>query len=243
MLAKRRHPTLPALALPRSAPLALALLCLTAGSAAAGTPASSPREVRVPWSVAAEDEGVESLFGHAAGLGFLDGMEFAVGFSVLADGPGRPSQVSWALGTGLGPLGLALGYSLFPDGSDVEAFVHRLDLGFALRLAKALSIGLGWHGLYSDTNPQLDAYDSLSLSVTLRPLRVLSVGITLDHLDTPTLGSTIEPVDGRLSVALRPGTERVTLALEANREIRADSGWGVGGSARFMLVPGLTVGA
>lgn len=236
--------TVPATALARLIGLAVLGLILAIGSPShAGRPLSSPRPVFVPWSVAAEADGVEATVGHHAGLGFLDGIEVGFSFALPITGDERATQFSWMLAGALGPLKLGMGYSLFPVSDGIEAMAHRLDIAAAFRISHAWSIGVGWHGLFSDLQPQVDAYETWGISTTVRPLSWLSVALGFDRINTPQFGVDTAPADVRLSIGLRPDTERLAFGISGHREIGDTGGWGVGGSLRAMPVDGFVVGA
>ena len=218
---------------------ACAILC--APGVRAGAPSSSPRPVFVPGTVAAERDGITSVFGHHAGLGFIDGFEAGLGFSVplLDDLPGN--GFSGAVGGRLGPIAMAIALSRLDDGA-VDSVSHRFDLGLAVRLGQLASFGFGYESLSSDTLPGIDEYATWSLSGTVRPFRALAVGIGIDRIDSPKTGAAVlEPI-GRFSLGLRPGSERVSFGLEAARVFSSDGGWLVGGSLKVMPIPGLTIG-
>ncbi len=222
----------------------LAVTAVTSGSAArAGAPAPAPRPLFVPWTVAAEDEGVESTVGHHAGLGFMDGVEAGLSFALPVSGEERPAQFSWMVAGALGPLKLGLAYSLFPTSEGIQALTHRLDIGYAVRINHGWSLAFGWHGLFSDTAPQLDNYGSWSISTTVRPLRWFALGLGFDRVNTPQLGAGTVPAAARLSLAFRPNTERFSIGVDAHTDIDDPVGWSVGGSLRAMPVDGFVVGA
>jgi len=229
----------------RVATAARALLCVSLGlasSAHAGPPADDPRPVVIPWTFAPEQSGVESLLHHAAGLGYMSSLELGLGVTTRLDGDAPVNSVVGLAGARLGPLALALGVASIGDGPDTGSSTTRVDFGLALRLGSAASLGLGWHGLSNDDDEALDDYESWSLSLDLRPLRAFALALAIDHLDTPELGGAEQDAVARLAIGLRPATERITIGLEAARTLGDDALWTVGGSVRFMLVPGLVLG-
>ncbi len=222
---------------------ALALALAASSAAVAGPPQSSPRRLWVPWSQGADAEGVAATVHHAAGLGFMPGFELGLGVSTRLSGDEAVNSVTGLVGGRVGPLAVGLGLSGIGDGPGTDSTTLRFDLGLALRLSDGFALGLQWSRLSSDVSDALDRFDTWSLSATLRPVRALSVALSLDQLDTPELaeGQHLDPI-ARLSLGLRPGTERLTFGLEASRVLGAGALWTVGGSLRAMLIPGLVVG-
>ena len=223
--------------------LALALLAGAAPPARSGPPAEGPRPVLVPWTFGLEQDGPESVLHHAAGLAYLSRLELALGVTARLDGDAPLNSVVGLLGGRLGPLAFGAGLSGIGDGPGSDSTTTRLDLGLALRLSDGAALGLAWHGLYSDASPALDAYGAWSLSLDLRPLRALALAIGLDRFDTPELDGTAQDAVARVALAFRPGTERVTLGLEAARTLGDEAQWTLGGTLRTLVIPGLTVGA
>lgn len=210
--------------------------------ARAGAPDPSPRPVTPAWTVGAEQEGAESVFNHAAGLGFLEGFEFAGGYTANLSGDGPGSGFSGVLGIPLGVLNLGFGLSRLSDGPELDTHTTRFDVGFAFGAGNVASLGFNWHGLYSDTFDQIDDYSTWSVSTTLRPFRAMSLALALDRFDQPKLGaSSLHPVV-RISLGIRPGTERVTIGGEFQRVTSDGGGLKAGGSLRAMIVPGLAIG-
>ncbi|MFT7581208.1 MAG: protease-4 [Myxococcota bacterium] len=221
----------------------LAAVFTTALGASAAPPGDSPRGFIVPWNQAPELEGVESTLGHAAGLGFLEGAELGLGITTRLSGDGPVNAFTGMAAGRLGPIALGLAFGGIGDGPGSDSTTTRFDVALALRLSAQISLGFHWHGLYSDVDPALDEYDSWDVSATLRPLRALAISLGLERFDNPDLGATaLDPIL-RLGIGIRPGTERITLGLEASRLMADDGIWTVGGSARAMVVPGFSLGA
>lgn len=227
---------------PRLARLALALALVAPAPALAGPPTDAPRPIFTPWTFGPEQDGVEALLHHAAGLGFMSSFELGLGVTTRLSGAEPVNSVVGLAGGRLGPLAFGLGVASVGDGPGTDTATTRVDVGLAVRLGDHAAVGLQWLGLSNDSLPALDAYGAWSLSADLRPLRALAIALSLDRLDSPRFGAeTLDPI-ARLAVGVRPGTERVTLGVEASRELADDARWTLGGSARFMLIPGLVVG-
>lgn len=230
----------------RTAAALAALFVLVAGSggppaARAGGREGAPRQVRLPFTGAAEVEGLEAAVGHAAGLGFLEGAELGAGWSTRLDGGGAADGVLGAGAFRLGPLGLGLGLSRTGAGIGIEDAMGRLDLAVALRLAARFSLGLRWTRLSGDVEA-LDGWRSLSLSTTVRPARTLSVALGLDRLGGPKIGTREDDLLARAAVALRPGTERVAFGLDGASTLAESPSWFAGASLRLMPFEGVVVG-
>lgn len=219
---------------------------LTANPARSAPPAPSPRPVVLPWSFAPELEGAEATFTHAAGLGFLSGFELGLGGTVRLSGAERVAGVMGVTALRLGPLAFGLGLAGIGDGPGTDTTTTRLDVALALRLSEHAALGVQWMDLGSDLDPELDDYGAWTLSATLRPWRGLGIALALEHFNGPVVpgagGFEEDPVL-RLSVGVRPGTERLTFGLEGARTL-ADEGalWQAMATARSMVVPGLALG-
>ncbi|MCA9517993.1 MAG: S49 family peptidase, partial [Myxococcales bacterium] len=221
--------------------LGLTVALATPSDALAGPPSESPRAMFSPWTAAAEQDGVEAVLTHAAGLGFMSSLELGLAVTTRLQGDDPVNSVLGLLGARLGPLAVGLGLGGVGDGPGTDSTTTRVDWGLALRLSDALSVGFGWQALYSDVDADLDAYDTWSLSTTLRPFRALSLAVAIDRFDTPKLAGDDLNAILRVGLGVRPGTERVTVAADFSHELGGDP-WTLGGSVRVMLVPGLVIG-
>jgi protease-4 len=198
-------------------------------------------EAPIPWQLSADHQGVESVFGHAAGLGFLEGAELGLGSRGVGDAFLEIDRFLAGASTRLGPIGLGVGVVL-PTGD--EDGVRRVDTSLALRLGRHLAVGLRVerHEAEGDEGHTLDGFERMAVSTTWRPARSLSVALGVDNIYRPTLG------DGHLepmftgSLAVRPGTERMAFGAEGGAALRGPEQWRVGGSLRFMVTPGFEVG-
>jgi protease IV len=220
----------------------LASLVWTSG-AYSGTSAPSARSVYVPWADSVDQDSGAAVFNHSAGLAYSKGSSLGVGFSVLADGAGDGDAFFGMASTSLGPIHLGLGVARLTGGGLTKEVAFRTDVGMALSLGANASVGVGWHGFASDDQPALATYQSWSLSTHMRPLRSLALALDLDRLNTPSLEGQAQPVHGRFGLALRPGTERLSVGLNASTDFSDAPEWSVGGSLRTMFFDGFTLGA
>jgi protease-4 len=221
-------------------------VCLLAGGSAAwaGPPAPSVGEVAIPWAVPAEDEGSESVLGHAAGLGFLPSYVeggVAVGARVL--GSGRVATVTGLAAGRYGPIAAGLGISWLGESA---AFglerAWRVDLGLAARIADEVSLGIAWHGVWDERGAGFDGLSSFALSGTFRPLRELSIALAIDRFNSPEVGgAALRPV-ARGGMVVRPGVDRLAIGADGGVVLAAAPSWYAGMSLRVMLVPGLELG-
>jgi len=226
---------------------AFALLVLAgAGPVFGAPPGPSPRPVVLPWTFAPELEGGEAVYGHAAGLGFLNGFELGLGGVTRLSGS---QAVAGVLGFGaarLGPLAFGFGLAGIGDGPGTDTTTTRLDAALALRLSDHAALGVHWMDLGSDLDPELDDYGAWTLSATLRPWRGLGLSLALEHFNAPIMpgtGGFEEDPTLRLSVGFRPGTEKLTFGLEGARTLTDERAlWQAMATARMMVVPGLGLG-
>ncbi len=222
------------------------LAVLTTTAAYAAPPAPSPRPLVLPWTFGPEVDGADATVTHAAGLGFLSGLELGLGFTTRLSGD---ETVSALMGLGafrLGPIAFGLGVSGVGDGPGTDTSTTRLDIALALRLAETFALGLQWTDLGSDANAELDDYGAWTLSATLRPWRSLGIALAVENLNAPiipnTAGREADPV-ARIGVAIRPGTERLVFGLEGSRTLADELAvWQGMVTARAMLLPGLALG-
>jgi protease-4 len=198
-------------------------------------------EAPIPWQLSADHEGIESVFGHAAGLGFLEGAELGIGTRGIGKGFLEIDRFLAGASTRLGPIGLGVGLVL-PTGDDDG--LQRMDTSLALRLGRHLAVGLRMerHEAEENGGHALDGFERMGVSTTWRPARSLSVALGVDNVDRPAFGAGhLEPtLTG--SVALRPGTERMAIGAEGGTALKGPEQWRVGGTLRFMATPGLEVG-
>ncbi|MBL8788687.1 MAG: S49 family peptidase [Deltaproteobacteria bacterium] len=216
-------------------------------SALAAPPSPSPRPFVLPWTFAPDAEGIEAIPAHAAGLGLLEGgAELGVAWTTRLSGRDPVSSLGLLGGTRLGPIALGLGVSGIGDGPGTKTSTTRVDLAVALRFSPRLAIGFQWFDLGSKADALVDDYSAFSLSASWRPLRAMSLALGLEHLNrpiNPASPSIEEDPVARLSIALRPGTERFTFGLEGARTITDGDGlWQAMVTARAMILPGWALG-
>jgi len=226
--------------------LLVGALVASSQAAHAAPPSPSPRPLVLPWSFAPEVEGAEATVTHAAGLGFLDGVEFGFGVTTRLSGDDAVASVLGLAALRVGPLALGLGVAGVGDGPGTKTTTTRLDVGLALRLSPTAAIGLQWMDLGSDADPELDDYGAWTLSASFRPWRALAISLAMEHLNAPvtpgTNGREEDPV-ARLGLAIRPAGERVSFGLEGSRTLADDAAvWQAMFTARMMLVPGVALG-
>lgn len=209
--------------------------------ASAAPPAPSPRPLVLPWTFAPELEGAEATVTHAAGLGFLDGFELAVGFTERLSGDDPVASVAGMGAFRLGPLALGVSVAGIGNGPEVGGTTTRVDVSFALRILPTFALGMQWHELNS---PELEGYDTWAASATLRPWRALALSLAVERFDSPMIphGFAEDPI-ARLGIGIRPGSERITFGVEAARTLNGGAGtWQALATTRAMLIPGLALG-
>ena len=228
------------------------LLVVSSAPTLAAPSDSTPVGLPLPWSFGAEQSGVESVLHHAAGLGFMEGFGFGLGFSASVLGEEALDGVVALGGARLGPLSVGLGYSYVGSPTDFTSGTHRLDVSTALRLFEGLSLGLQYTELHAQGGePSSEAlgedeggalYQSVALSATYRPHRVISLSLGAERLNQPLfLGEDLAPTLA-FGVGLRPGTERVAFGIEGRVSAEQDPFWSAAGTLRFIPVPGLVIG-
>jgi protease IV len=235
--------------------IALSCLLLVGSTAAHAAPSdNAPHGVRLPWTFAPEQSGIESVLDHAAGLGFLEGAGLGLGFSTNLLGSQPLDGVTTIGAVRLGPIGVGGGYSYVGEPGDFGSGTHRMDLAVAWRALSSLSIGLRYMELYgapleiaadaeegtSDALAALD-YSSAALSMTYRPVRALSLSLGAERLNSPDHNGTPLAPMMSLGIGLRPGTERVAFGIEGQVSVESDPSWSAGGTLRIMPSPGVVV--
>ena len=194
-------------------------------------------EAPLPWRFTADERGVESVFDHAANLGFQEGLEFGTATGLSLDGAWQPDRLLVGTSVRLGALGLGIGAVRPMDGDGFE----RVDTSMALRLGGSLSLGFRTerleHEIEGGTEGEEQETERFAVSTTWRPSRAFSLALSVDDLDEDG-GDSASVL--RAALAVRPGTERLVFGAEA---AQGPSSWLAGGALRFMATPGLELGA
>lgn len=217
-----------------SVALSVALLCLAA-------PLSTPRAQRLTQGVLqAEDDlaagtDAQQVERNPAGLAFGGTFDAALSWT---QAQGRVSGDGLGLYLSLGvldPYHMGLGLQLLDGARADQGRVFKVSWAHALRFREVLSVGLSWHALSAEDDPLLDDLSTWDLGLQLRPWRWLAFGLTLTDL------SLVPPKDSPLrrgyefAVALRPGTERLTLTGQLRTEQSGDRAPDLGARLRWRL--------
>lgn len=157
-----------------------------------------------------------------AGLAFVDGAQLFylherdIRFDRTADGLFLASDVfgvlsagfsaQWVRGSGVGGPGL------------LSSRPTMRKLGYTLAIGgPTLALGASYNVFASSTSEAIDNLSTVDVGLTLRPLRLLSIGASVRNLDAPSL-ETASGAIGRvprvydIGFGIRPFTERITLA-------------------------------
>ena len=209
--------------------LALVALCSTWGiGPVAAQPTSgaavSTAGVVLPHADVAAGDHAEAMEVNPAGLGF--GTAFQLSYTYLGSESKDPNHghailTSLSLGE---RLALGYGYQLvLPDTEDDT--VRKSTWASAIRLSPRLSLGLSWHSFEGGSLDGMETYD---LGLQLRPIRWLSMGLTVQDLEGPDADSSLLRRSWLSGIAVRPGTEDITLSGRARifEEADRDTEWG-----------------
>jgi len=200
--------------------LVAALLAVLPGLARAQAPPS--RGVALPAASVADVADATAVSVNPAGLLRLTGWGLAYQYSGLrfADRRGVPAGHGLWLGLPLGrSVALGIGHerrggAVLPEEFSAEqADLHRTTLSMAAG-RKRLSVGANWH-LVAASDDELETFSTWEAGLQAAPWRWLAVGARVEDLAGPD----VEDRDGtvplgrqwELGLAVRPGTERVTL--------------------------------
>lgn len=207
--------------------------------AAAPDPAVVP--LYVPWASPPDVDGVECVFGHSAGLGFLRGYELGLNLNTL------PVTVGIAGAASYGVAAIGLGISGIEPREGNPGLLWRFDFAAAARPFDTLAFGVHFMALAGNLSGdvQSSGYLALSLSTSWRPLRELSLALAFEQLNSPSYsgadgGGSASP-RARLAIGVRPFGDSFSFGFEALFSPHGDS-FQPTVSLRFMPVPGLSLG-
>ncbi|MBU0553141.1 signal peptide peptidase SppA [Myxococcota bacterium] len=211
----------------RPSPLIL-LLCAPLSVALAAPRAG----VLQPDADPAANVGASALESNPAGLAFGDGLELAYTFAQTeAYHPQQGHSLALSLGL-MAPYFTGLGLHLLRDGPGERPGGQKWTWGHGLRLSKALTLGLSWSYLRGEGLGIDDA--GWDLGAQYRPLRWIALGATAREIQSDAPGY-------ELGVALRPGTERLTVAGFLSEDVHAQQR--LGGLVSLDLFGGLALRA
>lgn len=184
----------------------LVLLCFSA-PALAWKPTSG---VFLPDGDVAAGAGAQMLEVNPAGLGFGAGFELAYTYAdAAAHTQGQGHQ--FALSLGVDPLRIGFGTQVFDAAEGEQDGPTKATIALALALSPKASIGASWHRFVSDSNPALDGVSTWDVGLQMRPSRWLALGGRISDVSTPVIGETTVGRGYDVAVAVRPGTEDLTL--------------------------------
>jgi hypothetical protein len=170
-------------------------------------PSLSISQDLIPTSVALSDNAYGILL-NPAGLGVkrgsngflsysrLESFETVVGIDTLKK---RPWELSFLQSFG----GLGLGYRHWAENEKQNMY------SFVLAPQSQGSFHMGFRGRAMDLVP--GNYFALDLGLLYRPSNYLSFGFTFDNLNRPNIGAKPFEREYRAGIAVRPGTNRITL--------------------------------
>ena len=194
----------------RSSLLAAALLC-SSTTALAQTPTAG---VFVPDGDVAAGVGAHMLEVNPAGIGFGGGFDLAYSYiDASATTPGQGHQVALSLGIDLLHIGIGTQFLNPPPGQDEGS--SKATFAIALELSPSFSVGAAWHRFVSDSDSALNDTQTWDVGVQLRPGRWIALGARVTDVSTPVIGETQVELGYDAAIAVRPGTEDLTLTASA----------------------------
>jgi protease-4 len=199
--------------------LALFLLLLAATPARGEEVAGSPWEPYRLGTAAGPTADPFPLLGgtlNPAAAGLVQGAQLSLGWGLAAQG----GSVAASL---LGPLTAAIGFDHLSPLDGVDGWRTNLLLG--LDFGPAFQAGFSWQRTFGDD--ALDGRDPLSAGLLVRPSRWFSCSLTAFNLseeafDEERFGLGTNVVRFGAGVAVRPGTDRLRLAVDVDIDRRAD---------------------
>ncbi|MCK6571129.1 signal peptide peptidase SppA [Myxococcota bacterium] len=194
---------------------------VVAAVAAAPGPLAAQRPtagVLLPQSDVAGGQHVEQAADNPAVLGFGGDFEFT--WHYLGT-PNESSGTGQAVHAGVGFLapyhtGLSLQFLDVPGKQAHEPV--KFTWAHALSPTPALSIGFSWSTFTADEDRSLGGLSAWDAGIVWRPWRYLALGAAVTDFNTPIYRGTSLPRGWNLGLALRPGTERLTLSGAARLE-------------------------
>lgn len=189
----------------RSSLLAIVLLC--PGAFAIAQPTAG---VFVPDGDVAAGVGAQMLEVNPAGIGFAGGFDLAYSYiDASAETGGQGHQVALSLGIDLVHIGIGTQFLDALPGQ--EAGSSKATFAVALELSESFAVGAAWHRFVSDSDSALNDTQTWDVGVQLRPSRWVAVGARLSDVSTPVIGERQVELGYDAAVAVRPGTEDLTL--------------------------------
>ncbi|MCA9546380.1 MAG: S49 family peptidase, partial [Myxococcales bacterium] len=194
-------------------------LCLVVTPAWAQAPgARATAGVLQPDADGAAGVGAQMIEVNPAGLGFGPGFELGLSYVNSGSGTSGEGFSLFAHVGGLDPYHTGLGVQLVNPPGQQDSLPAKISWAHSLRLGEVLSLGFTWHTFVADGDPALDGLDTWDVGLQVRPWRWIAAGLTVTDLTTPLMAGV--PVDRgyEFALALRPGTERITLTGTARFE-------------------------
>ena len=198
-----------------AARLVLVPLCLLALGVFAISPAIAQRAAQgilQPTADVAAGDTVESIEDNPAGLGWGDDFELAYTFVKDDTNQGGTGHGFYLGVGGLDPYHTALGLQFLDQPSAHGNKPVKVSWGHSIRAGSTVSFGAVWHSFVADGDPALDELSTWDVGLQLRPSRWIAAGVTVTDLTTPKLGEIAVERGYDLGLALRPGTEALTIS-------------------------------
>ena len=189
--------------------LAVALLCPTAALAQAPTAG-----VFLPDGDVAAGVGAQMLEVNPAGIGFAGGFDLAYSYiDASASTGGQGHQIALSVGLDMLHLGLGTQFLNAPPGQDEGS--SKATFAVALEMSESFAFGAAWHRFISDSDSALNDTQTWDVGVQMRPSRWVALGARLSDVSTPVIGETQVELGYDAAIAIRPGTEDLTLTATA----------------------------
>ena len=171
--------------------------------------------VLLPGATHAAEDHAEAAEVNPGGLGFGGAFDLTLTtVDAAGDRAGEGFATHVALGL-LDPWHTALGFQFLEVAGRQRNEPLKVTWANALALSETAALGLSWHTFYADDDRALDRLSTIDVGLALRPWRYLALGIVATDAATPSFGGVPLDRGWEFSLALRPGTERLTLGGSA----------------------------
>src|SRR5574341_124881 len=159
----------------------------------------------LPFGSVSTSDDIWSLLYNPAGLGISRGFQFYYLHSYNDSSFDGDNGLFASLGK--------LGYSVEWFGNNSTASYRRYTLAQGISLSKKVYLGTDY-SWFGSNNQDYDKLSSWSLGLLVRPSQCLSYGFKAGELNRPIFMGQRENIKFNYGLALRPLTERITLAIE-----------------------------
>jgi protease-4 len=159
----------------------------------------------LPFGSVSTSDDIWSLLYNPAGLGISRGFQFFYLHSYNDSSFDGDNGLFASLGK--------LGFSVEWFGNNSTVSYRRYTLAQGISLSKKVHLGTGY-SWFGSNNQDYDKLSSWSLGLLVRPNQFLSYGFKASELNRPAFMGQREHIKFNYGLALRPKTDRITLAVE-----------------------------